>query len=107
MSSRTGASLGSNAFLQRNYDGDVHTITGNLTVNPNTNLSLTLRYNRSWVDVPDGDDDAVSANVRLHLIHSPGSDLFIVFNEQRGTDSSLWDFSDRGAVVKAMYLKRF
>jgi hypothetical protein len=29
-----------------------------------------------------------------------------VLNEQRGTDDSLWEFSDRGAVLKITYLKR-
>ena len=109
---------------------------GNITLNPNANVSITARYNRNVVDVPDGSftadvvsvrlsyafstrlfantllqynnlDNSVSANVRVNFIHSPGSDLFIVFNERRGNDNALWAFSDRGAVVKVTYLGRF
>nr|NIM47936.1 hypothetical protein [Gemmatimonadales bacterium] len=127
--------VGLDGLLQGTFGGHIHTLTGNLRLNPNANISIQLRYSRSWVDVPDGAftadvgalrlsyafstrlvanallqyndlDNSVSANIRVNFIHSPGSDLFIVFNEQRGTDSSLWDFSDRGAVVKVTYLKR-
>lgn len=131
--------LGSEAMLQGTFGGHIHTLNSTATVSPSANLSFNLRYSRSWVDVPDGSftanvaslrlsyafstrlfanallqyndlDKTVSANVRINFIHSPGSDLFIVFNEQRGSDdtsSGLWDFSDRAAVVKVTYLKRF
>jgi hypothetical protein len=131
--------LGSDAMLQGTFGGHIHTLNSTVTVNPSTNLSLILRYGRSWVDVPGGSftadvaslrlsyafstrlfanallqyndlDNVVSANVRVNFIHSPGSDLFIVFNEQRGSDETsggLWDFKDRGAVIKVTYLKRF
>ena len=52
-------------------------------------------------------ENSVSANMRINFIHSPGSDLFIVFNERRGDDDSLWAFDDRGAAVKVTYLARF
>jgi hypothetical protein len=51
-------------------------------------------------------DRSVSANVRFNLIHRPGSDLFLVFNELRGSDNSLWDFDRRAAVLKLTYLTR-
>jgi hypothetical protein len=128
--------LGSSGMLQGTFGGHIHTLSGDLTLNPNANLSLNFRYSRNWVDVPDGSftadvaalrlsyafsvrlfanallqynnlDNAASANVRINFIHPPGSDLFVVFNEQRGTDDGLWDFDNRGAVVKVTYLKRF
>ena len=131
--------LGSEAMLQGTFGGHIHTLNSTVTVNPSANLSLNLRYGRSWVDVTGGSftadvaslrlsyafstrlfanallqyndlDNAVSANVRVNFIHSPGSDLFVVFNEQRGSEDTtggLWDLSDRGAVVKVTYLKRF
>ncbi len=97
---------------------------------------MSLRYTRSWIDLADGAviavvgslrlsyafstrlvanallqyndaDNATSAQARLNCIHSPGNDLFVVFNEQRGTNDSLWEFSDRRAVVKLTYLIRF
>ncbi len=128
--------LGSVGMFQGTFAGHIHSLSGTVTLNPNANLSLMASYNRNWVDVPDGSftadvaalrlayafsvrlfanallqynnlDNSVSANVRVNFIHSPGSDLFVVFNEQRGTDDSLWDFDNRGAVVKLTYLQRF
>ncbi len=128
--------VGSFGALQGTFGGHIHSVSGDLTLNPNANLSFTARYGRNWVDVPGGSftadlasirisyafsvklfanallqynnlDNSVSANVRINFIHSPGSDLFFVYNEQRGTDDSLWTFDNRGAVVKLTYLKRF
>jgi hypothetical protein len=130
------AVLAGEAFIQGNYDGNITTLNSNLGFTPNANVSFRLRYSRNWVDVPDGAftadiaairltyafstrlvanaliqynslDNAVSANVRVNFVHSPGSDLFIVFNEFRGDDTSRWAFSERAAVVKVTYLKRF
>jgi hypothetical protein len=128
--------LQAEAFIQGNYDGNITTLNGNLGFTPNANVSCVLRYSRNWVDVPDGSftadiaalrltyafstrlvanalvqynslDNALSANVRLNFVHSPGSDLFIVFNEFRGDETSRWAFDERAAVVKLTYLKRF
>jgi hypothetical protein len=124
------------AILWWVYDGHVHNVTGNVTLQPSANLSLALGYTRSSVAVPDGRfnadiasariglalstrlsvnalvqynslDNQVSANVRLNFIHRPGSDLFIVFNETRGSAASTWDLEDRAALVKVTYLARF
>ena len=51
-------------------------------------------------------DDALSISVRINFIHRPGSDLFIVINEERGSSTSLWDVNTRAAVVKLTYLAR-
>ncbi len=51
-------------------------------------------------------DDRLSANVRINFIHRPGSDLFVVFNEERGSSASLWDLNTRAAVMKVTYLAR-
>jgi hypothetical protein len=128
--------LGMQGFVQGNFDGHMVSLNGTLTMNPNANLSVMTRYNHNIVDVPDGSfnadvvsvrlsyafstrliantllqynnlDNSVSANVRINFIHSAGSDLFVVFNERRGDDDSLWAFDDRGAVVKVTYLARF
>jgi hypothetical protein len=128
--------VGAQSIIQGTFGGKMLSLNGDLTVNPNANVSITARFNHNVVDVPDGSftadvvsvrlayafstrlyantllqynnlDNSVSANVRLNFIHSPGSDLFIVFNERRGNDNSLWSFSDRGAVVKVTYLGRF
>lgn len=118
------------------YGGHVHTLTGNVTLQPSANLSLALGYMRNSVSVPDGNfnadigtarigvalstrlsvnalvqynslDNELSANVRLNFIHRPGSDLFIVFNETRGSAVSTWDVDNRTALVKVTYLARF
>jgi hypothetical protein len=54
----------------------------------------------------DGLEREVSANVRLNYTFRPGSDLFVVFNERRGSDRSV-DFDQRAAVVRVSYLTRF
>jgi len=128
--------LGAEAFIQGNYGGNVTTVNGNLTLAPSANVACGLRYSRNWVDVPYGSftadiaalrltyafstrlvanalvqynslDNSLSVNVRLNFVHSPGSDLFIVFNEFRGDETSRWSFDERAAVVKVTYLKRF
>ena len=127
--------LGSDGFIQGTFGGHLATVSGDVTLSPNANLSITARYSHSAADVPDGSftadvgslrlsyafstqlvanallqynslDKSLSANIRINFIHSPGSDLFIVFNERRGTDDSLWGLKDRGAVVKLTYLAR-
>ena len=53
-------------------------------------------------------ENALSANVRVNLIHRPGSDLFLVYTERRGdVDSKLWHLHERDAVMKVTYLMRF
>jgi predicted porin len=52
-------------------------------------------------------DDEFSTNLRVNFIHRPGSDLYLVFTEQRGVGTDTWKVSDRAAVVKLTYLKRF
>jgi hypothetical protein len=117
------------------YDGDLRSLVGSLSVTPNRHVSVFFTYTHNDVSIPTGAftadvvslrisyafstrafvnallqynslDNTVSANVRFNFIHRPGSDLFIVFNEQRGTKTNLWDTTDRGAVVKLTYLAR-
>ena len=49
----------------------------------------------------------VLTNARLQFIHTPGSDLFIVFTEDRGVGDDPWAVADRGLVAKVTYLFRF
>ena len=123
------------AFLQRFFGGSVNSISNTISVNPNANLELSVGYTHNRVDVPAGAftadlarfqvgyafstklvanalmqynrlDDELSVSVRINFIHRPGSDLFIVFNEERGSATSLWDVNTRAAVVKLTYLAR-
>ncbi len=127
--------LSSEAFFQGIYDGNVSTLTGTLDVAPNANLALSIGYTHNRVDVPSGEfsadigrlrlayafstrltanaliqynsyDNELSANIRVNFIHTPGSDLFLVLNEERGSENSLWDPGERAAVLKLTYLAR-
>jgi hypothetical protein len=127
--------VGGNAQYQSIYDGHITTIGGSLTLTPTANLAASVGYIHNRVDVPagafnadigslrltlafttqltvnallqyNGRDDELSSNIRFNFIHTPGSDLFVVFNEQRGTPESLWDLHTRSAVAKVTYLAR-
>ena len=56
-------------------------------------------------------NDTVSANLRFRWEYKPGSEMFVVFTEDRDTDPLMPDrFSElrnRGFVVKVNYLYRF
>ena len=127
--------LNSMAFFQSYFDGHIRTITNDVTASPTANIALTVGFTNNSVDVPAGAftanlarlrlgyafstklvadalmqynerDDELSISVRINFIHRPGSDLFIVLNEERGSATSIWDLSTRAAVVKLTYLAR-
>ncbi|MFC1576006.1 DUF5916 domain-containing protein, partial [Gemmatimonadota bacterium] len=128
--------LNGNLNLSNFYGGTLRAAGGTLTVSPSPQVSLALGLNRNRVEIPSGDftadilsmrasysfstrlstnllvqynslDEAFSTNLRVNFIHRPGSDLFLVFTEERGVDGDLWGLSDRGAVMKVTYLRRF
>lgn len=127
--------LGSNVSYQRIYGGSIGSYGATVTVAPDPHVLATLGYTRNRVDLPAGSFDAdlaslrldlsfstraflsalvqynqldnqVSANVRFNLIHAPGSDLYLVINERRGSELGLWDPADRGVALKLTWLKR-
>mgnify|MGYP001173578051 FL=1 len=75
----------------------------NFTVTPRMFFSGLLQYNSSG--------DTFSTNVRLRWEYSPGSELFVVYTEDRDTDPFLPDrrtqLRNRGFVVKTTRLLRF
>ena len=75
----------------------------NYTVSPRMFFSGLLQHNSS--------SDTVSTNVRLRWEYSPGSELFVVYTEDRETDPLLPDrrteLRNRGFVVKINRLFRF
>jgi hypothetical protein len=120
------------------YHGDKTTVTvsqGRLNLSPQ--LSLEPTYLGNWVTLPDSRStthlagtrvtytmtptmfasalvqyntgaNAVSANVRLRWEYRPGSELFVVFNEQRDTLSEKFpDLLNRAVIVKMNRLLRF
>ena len=127
--------LNSFGNIERFFDGHLVTIGGTVSAAAGAHVAVQAGYTRNAVDIPAGAftadigslrltyavstklvanallqynslDREVSANVRLNFIHRPGSDLFLVLNEARGSDASVWDLANRGAVVKLTYLAR-
>jgi hypothetical protein len=123
------------AAFQSYFGGHIRTITSDITANPTANVAITVGLTNNDVDVPAGAftanlarlrvgyafstklfvntlvqynklDDELSISVRVNFIHRPGSDLFIVINEERGSSTSVWDVNTRAAVIKLTYLAR-
>lgn len=127
-------------FWREFYDGDLFNWGGGFGFSPNAHWSFRLNYDRNQVDLPSGvlntdllalrvnwafstrfflntllqynsETNELSTNLRLNFIHSPGSDLFIVYNESRGREDE--DFSDglparnREVILKFTRLLRF
>jgi len=71
------------------------------TINPKTFVSTLIQYNSS--------NNGMSANVRLRWEYQPGSELFIVYNEQRDTLSpqAFSELESRAFIVKINRLFRF
>ena len=107
-------------------------------INPTPQLALEPSYQGNWVDLPAAESSAthlvgtratytmtpamftsalvqyntgarsVSANVRFRWEYRPGSELFVVYNEQRDTLArSFPDLANRAFIVKVNRLLRF
>jgi hypothetical protein len=117
------------------YDGRVSSATARASLATGPHVALSLGYTRDDVRLPAGSlganlfslrvDWALSTrltafalvqyndlehrfqgNLRLNFIHRPGSDLYVVFNEERGSELSAWRLARRGLVAKITYLLR-
>ena len=53
------------------------------TLSPGMFLNALIRYN--------SDKTQVDSHIRFHLIHSPSSDLFVVYNEQQDIERKRTD----------------
>lgn len=124
-----------NGELQREFGGNITRLSGDLTASPGIHLTFKGGYTFSHASLPNGDFDVhlvslrasyafttrlslhtlaqynslsrdVSVNARLNFIFRPGSDIFIVLNEERGSDVSAWDLRNRGLRLKVTYLAR-
>jgi len=125
-----------NGMLSQFYGGSLASAGFTATAALSSRFQLEPGFTRNVVEVPDGDftadisslrasfsfstrlfanalvqynslDGDVSTNVRVNFIHRPGSDLFIVFTENRRDEITGWSLSDRGLVTKITYLMRF
>jgi hypothetical protein len=129
-------SASGNASLQGIWDGDLTALAGSLTLKAGSHLSLSGTYTRSSAALPGGSfvahvagvrvgwsfstrlaahvyaqynslDRRFVGNFRLRFIHRPGSDLYLVLNEERGEPGDPGALLSRGAAVKLSYLVRF
>ncbi|MBV6521993.1 MAG: hypothetical protein MNPFHGCM_02137 [Gemmatimonadaceae bacterium] len=127
--------LNVDANLRRTFGGTVNSVTAGLSATPGMHLGFKVEYTRSDASLPNGSfvahlvsfrstyafttrlslnsllqynnlDRQVSANVRLNYIFRPGSDIFLVLNEERGSESAVWDPRSRGVRLKVTYLAR-
>jgi hypothetical protein len=70
------------------------------TMTPRMFASALLQYNSG--------NNALAANVRLRWEYRPGSELFVVFNEQRDTLAAPFPaLANRSLIVKINRLFRF
>ncbi|MGH7492512.1 MAG: DUF5916 domain-containing protein [bacterium] len=127
-------------FWREFYDGELFNWGGGLGYGPNAHLSFRLSYDRNNIDLPQGklntdlfafrlnmalntrlflntllqynsETNELSTNARLNFIHSPGSDLFLVYNESRSHEGG--NFLDnlparnRELILKFTRLFRF
>ena len=106
-------------------------------LNPTAQLSFEPTYQGNWVDLPEGESithltgarvtytmtptmftsalvqyntrsNSLAANVRLRWEYRPGSELFVVYNDQRDTRSAGFpDPINRTIIVKVNRLLRF
>jgi hypothetical protein len=125
-----------NASLQRIWNGEIDSVGGGLTLRGGSHLSLSASCTRSSADLPGGSfvayvtglrlgwafstrlaahaygqynslERRFVGNVRLRFNYRPGSDVYLVFNEERGTPTDANGLVARGLVVKLSYLRQF
>jgi hypothetical protein len=127
----------STSYAEQDYfGGSLSRLTAGFTLIPSPAFSIATSFSENRGSLPAGDfkadivsvrttwalsprivtnalfqwnsvSDEVSANVRFNFIHRPGSDLFLVFTENRGVGDDLWALDSRGMVAKLTWLIRF
>ena len=119
--------------VQRFYGGRMTTASATVRASAGRHLALRVTYTRNAVRLPSGSLDAdvaqgrvtlalttrldvnalfqynavarrASANVRAHWTYRPGSDIYLVLNEERGSESSAWPVASRTAQAKVTWL---
>ena len=81
------------------FTADISSLRASFSLSTRLFVNALVQHNSL-----DGD---FSTNVRFNFIHRPGSDLYIVFTENRSDDIRGWSLTDRGLVTKLTYLMRF
>jgi hypothetical protein len=104
--------LSSQLSIEPTYQGNWVTLPGSRSTTHLTGTRVTFTmtptmFTSALVQYNTG-SHAVSANVRLRWEYRPGSELFVVFNEQRDTDTvNFPGLLNRAVIVKVNRLLRF
>ncbi len=83
---------------QGSFTVDISSLRASYSFSTKLSTNVLLQHNSL--------DNEISANVRLNFIHRPGSDFFVAFTENRGSNDRLWEVQDRGLVTKVTYPAR-
>ena len=96
-----GLSINRVELPQGSFTTSLVTTRSTYTFTPTMFLSALIQYNSS--------NNAVSSNIRLRWEYQPGSELFVVYNEQRDTltPGRFPELENRAFVVKFNRLFRF
>ena len=118
------------------YDGDILGYGLETNLKLGSRLTMNLLYNHNNVKIKAGhfrthivgsrilytfspklfakafiqwysDDDNIVGNFLVHFIHTPGSDLFFVFNEELDTTKNKLSTTNRVILMKLNYLFNF
>ena len=85
---------------QRRFTARLVTTRVTYTTTPQMFISALVQYNSS--------NSALSSNVRLRWEYQPGSELFIVYNDERDTMAPTFsDLKNRALIIKVNRLFRF
>ncbi|MDQ8153388.1 MAG: DUF5916 domain-containing protein [Gemmatimonadota bacterium] len=125
-----------NGESESTYGGHLGRLSTTAAARLGTHVAASVEAGRNWVNLPNGAfradlvatrisvafstrlflnslvqynalDRRVASNVRFQYIFRPGSDLYLVLNEERGSLASLSTLQARGARFKLTYLRRF
>lgn len=80
------------------FTADLVSVRGGWAPTTRFSADALLQYNSL--------DRRTSVNLRLRFIHRPGSDLFLVLNEERSGLGSAWNLRSRSLAVKLTWLVR-
>ena len=105
---KLGARLTDQLSTEANYrvndvtlpGGDFRVNLGTLRVDYALSPTMTLRSLAQY----NSFTDQFSVSARLRYTYSPGSDLYLVYDELRRDPSGLFEYRDRRLIVKATYL---
>ena len=135
-SSNRKFAFSSGVSRDKTFGGTLTNFNAGADVAMNAHLAFGLSYSHNRVELPNGEfnadigrlrlsyafstrlflntlmqynrlENTISTNFRLNYIHSPGSDIYLVINDNRGdTPGSVWDLDNRGIILKVTYLRR-